>query len=172
MEIEIRRIGVESVEVLQKIALQTFFETFSEVNSAENMQMYLDENLSLEKLRKELEHPESLFYIAYQSKQPIGYLKVNTGNAQTELKEKGGFELERIYVLYEFQGQSIGFKLFEKAKELFLHGGFDYFWLGVWENNTKALTFYRKLGFIEFDKHIFKLGEDEQIDLLMKWVRK
>jgi ribosomal protein S18 acetylase RimI-like enzyme len=41
-------------------------------------------------------------------------------------------------------------------------------WLGVWEKNPKAIRFYKKNGFVEFDKHIFKLGTDEQTDIMMK----
>ncbi|MEG2102651.1 MAG: GNAT family N-acetyltransferase, partial [Flavobacterium sp.] len=43
-----------------------------------------------------------------------------------------------------------------------------YIWLGVWEENIRALSFYKKNGFVEFDKHIFVLGDEEQTDLLMK----
>ena len=44
----------------------------------------------------------------------------------------------------------------------------NYVWLGVWEENQRAIRFYEKNGFIAFDKHIFKLGEDEQTDIMMK----
>lgn len=44
----------------------------------------------------------------------------------------------------------------------------DYVWLGVWEENPRAISFYRKNSFVEFDKHIFVLGDDEQTDILMK----
>jgi len=44
----------------------------------------------------------------------------------------------------------------------------DYVWLGVWEENPRAIAFYKKNGFVEFDKHIFKLGNDEQTDIMMK----
>jgi len=40
--------------------------------------------------------------------------------------------------------------------------------LGVWEKNQRAINFYKKNGFVEFDKHIFKLGEDKQTDIMMK----
>ncbi|RZL17332.1 MAG: GNAT family N-acetyltransferase, partial [Pedobacter sp.] len=43
-----------------------------------------------------------------------------------------------------------------------------YVWLGVWEENPRAIRFYQKNGFMPFDKHIFKLGEDEQTDIMMK----
>ena len=44
----------------------------------------------------------------------------------------------------------------------------DYVWLGVWEKNPRAIRFYQKNGFVEFDQHIFKLGSDEQTDIMMK----
>ena len=43
-----------------------------------------------------------------------------------------------------------------------------YVWLGVWEENVRAINFYKKQGFNEFDKHIFMLGDDAQTDLLMR----
>ena len=43
-----------------------------------------------------------------------------------------------------------------------------YIWLGVWEENPRATRFYQKNGFVAFGKHIFKLGDDEQTDILMK----
>jgi ribosomal protein S18 acetylase RimI-like enzyme len=44
----------------------------------------------------------------------------------------------------------------------------NYIWLGVWEENHRALQFYTKNGFVAFDKHIFVLGEEEQTDIMMK----
>jgi hypothetical protein len=36
------------------------------------------------------------------------------------------------------------------------------------EKKTRAIKFYKKNGYVEFDKHTFVLGEDEQTDILMK----
>jgi diamine N-acetyltransferase len=58
--------------------------------------------------------------------------------------------------------------LYEKSAEIALQRKADYVWLGVWEHNSRAINFYKKNGFVEFDKHIFKLGDDEQTDILMK----
>jgi len=38
----------------------------------------------------------------------------------------------------------------------------------VWEENPRAINFYKKNGFVEFDKHIFVLGDDEQTDIMMR----
>ncbi|GAA4792702.1 hypothetical protein GCM10023231_21090 [Olivibacter ginsenosidimutans] len=43
-----------------------------------------------------------------------------------------------------------------------------YIWLGVWEDNQRAIQFYKKNGFITFDKHVFTLGNDKQTDIMMK----
>lgn len=187
----IRRINAGDLESLIKISRQTFHETFSEVNTEENMNRYLDESLSHGKLQAELENGNSEFYFAFQitekdfakekrteeeinsvelPEQIIGYLKLNFGDAQTELKNDQAIEIERIYVLKEFHGKKVGQLLYNKAIEVAQERNADFVWLGVWEENQKAISFYKKNGFIEFDQHKFVLGDDEQTDLMMKLI--
>ena len=71
-------------------------------------------------------------------------------------------EIKRFYVLKEFQGKGVGKILLDKALEIALQSKVDFIWLAVWEENPKAIKFYQKNGFLEFNKHIFKLGDDEQ----------
>lgn len=167
-KIEIKKIGLSELEQLQLIGRQTFLETFAEVNTEENMQRYLDESFAVDKLTAELTTPDSEFYFASLNNRVIGYLKVNFGQAQTELKDPKGLELERIYVLKEFHGRRVGQILYETAFGIAKRIDADYLWLGVWEENQRALRFYKKNGFVEFDKHIFKLGNDEQTDIMMR----
>lgn len=132
------------------------------------MTQYLKEGFSQEKLTAEVSNPHSEFYFAMWSNTVIGYLKLNFGSSQTELKDAQALEIERIYVLQEFHGQKVGQSLYEKAMETATQAGVDYVWLGVWEENHRAIRFYTRNGFVEFDKHIFRLGEDEQTDIMMK----
>jgi ribosomal protein S18 acetylase RimI-like enzyme len=159
---------LNDLEKLQKIGKQTFVETFSAVNTAENMAKYLEENLSLGQLLSELNNSNAAFYFAVNNNDVIGYLKLNTGVAQTELKDNQSLEIERIYVLKEFHGKNIGQLLYEKAIQEAKKIHATYIWLGVWEENQRAINFYKKNGFVEFDKHIFILGDDEQTDIMMK----
>jgi ribosomal protein S18 acetylase RimI-like enzyme len=163
-----KKIALEDLEKLQKIGRQTFEETFSEYNSEENMKSYLEEGFSKKKLTEELEDKNSEFYFAILNNEVIGYLKVNFGNSQTELKDSKALEIERIYVSKEFHGKSVGQILYDKAIEIAKQKGSEYVWLGVWEENPRAISFYKKNGFVEFDKHIFRLGDDEQTDIMMK----
>src|SRR5690606_24420374 len=165
---EIRKVKKDEVEQLQKIGRQTFSETFSSGNNEEDMIKYLDEGFSSEKLKAELNDKESEFYFALLDNEVIGYLKINFGQAQTELKEDSTLEIERIYVLNKFHGKKVGQQLYEKAIKIARQKSVDYVWLGVWEKNPRAIRFYEKNGFIAFDKHLFKLGKDEQTDIMMK----
>ncbi|MCC9065149.1 GNAT family N-acetyltransferase [Flavobacterium piscisymbiosum] len=166
--IQIKEISINDIDQLQKIGRQTFQETFSESNSEENMKNYLEEGFSNEKLTQELTNKDSQFYFATLENEVIGYLKVNFGESQTELKDSKSLEIERIYVSKEFHGKKVGQLLYEKAIQIAKDKNIDYVWLGVWEENLRAISFYTKNGFVEFDKHIFKLGNEEQTDIMMK----
>jgi diamine N-acetyltransferase len=167
-EIKTRRVTSSDVIELQDISHKTFSETFSGYNTQENMAKYLNEGLSIERLTGELNNKESEFYFALDDNNTIGYLKLNFGASQTELQDNNAVEIERIYVLNAYQGKKVGQLLYEKALEIAKQKNVHYIWLGVWEENRKAINFYKKNGFIEFDKHIFKLGNDEQTDIMMK----
>lgn len=167
-KIEIRKASLSNLETIQYISKQTFTETFSEINTPENMEKYLQENFNTAQLTLEINNPDSPFYIAFCDNEPVGYLKLNRGNAQTETIKDETIEIQRIYVLNAFHGKKIGQLLLDQAINVAKEYHADYIWLGVWEENHRALQFYGKNGFVTFDKHIFILGNDQQTDLLMK----
>lgn len=167
-EIVVEKVTKNGLNQLQLIGKQTFCETFSESNTAENMMYYLENSFSLDKITAELNDKNSVFYFAKIDEKVVGYLKLNFGQSQTELKNEKSIEIERIYVLKEFHGKKVGQILYDKAIEIAKRKEADFVWLGVWENNPRAIHFYKKNGFREFDTHVFKLGDDEQTDIMMK----
>lgn len=167
-DIKIRKTAVEDLSELQKIGRITFSETFSQSNTAEDMVQYLEKGFSEAQLLEELRNQESEFYFAVDGENVVGYLKLNFGNSQTELQDKAALEIERIYVLGDYQGKKVGQLLYEKALEVAYKRHVSYIWLGVWEENPRAIAFYTKNGFTAFGKHVFKLGNDEQTDIMMR----
>lgn len=163
-------VSIHDIIMLQTISRSTFAQTFNEHNNPEDMQAYLDNSFSIEKLSAELNNKNSTFYFAVDNSinSVVGYLKVNTGDAQSEKKDLNAFEIERIYVDKTYFGKKVGQLLFDKAIEIAKSKKVSYVWLGVWEENHRALAFYTKNGFKAFDKHLFKLGNDEQSDILVK----
>lgn len=167
--LELIPVSIDDVKLLQKLSIQTFIETFGAQNTEADMQEYLNNQMSTSQLKKELEHAHSNFYFAYHKDRLAGYLKLNFESAQREKVGTGtAFEVERIYLLNDFQRQGLGKVLFEKAVALGKEKGYRKLWLGVWEHNSLALAFYKKLGLTVFDKHTFVLGSDSQTDLMLE----
>jgi ribosomal protein S18 acetylase RimI-like enzyme len=164
----LKKVYPEDLIQLQQIGRQTFFEAFAASNTEENMAHYMAEGFSTGKLKAELHDAHSEFYFSCLGEKVIGYLKVNFGPSQTDVKDDKSLEIERIYVLKEFIGKKVGQMLFDQAIQIAKERHADYVWLGVWEHNPRAIQFYKKNGFVEFDRHIFLLGNDAQTDLMMK----
>ncbi len=156
-------------QALLDIGYKTFYESFGPpINKEEDIQDYLNNNFTLEKINKELQNPNSEFYFATIDTQIVGYLKVNYANAQTENVAGNTLEVERIYVIKGLRGKKIGLYLLEKAISLAKQKSAELVWLGVWKENTKAIKFYKKNGFVTFDEHQFVLGTSIQTDFMMK----
>ncbi len=168
LNITIQPVTQNDINTLFHISRQTFIDAFAALNTEENMAKYLEEELSLEKLTVELENENSAFYFALLGNDIIGYMKLNFGQAQKELQENTSLEVERIYVLKEFIGKNVGQMLYEKALAIASEKNVDFIWLGVWEENVRAIKFYERNGFVAFDKHEFVLGDDVQMDVMMK----
>lgn len=168
INVRITKIIAEDLKELQQLGRQTFIDAFAWGNTAENMNSYLNKAFTDQKLAEEINDPHSELYFAKIGDRAVGYLKINFGQAQTELQDEKGLEIERIYVLQEFHGLKVGQVLFEKAHRIAKENNMDYLWLGVWEKNARAIRFYEKNGFVQFGSHAFKLGEEEQTDLMMK----
>jgi ribosomal protein S18 acetylase RimI-like enzyme len=166
--INITSVSVADYKLVQLIGKETFYETFASGNSEEDMQKYLSVSFHDEKVKEELLNEDSLFFIAWEGDVAVGYLKVNVGQAQTELQDPLAMEIERIYVKSTHQGKGVGQLLYDKAFEVAKHKNKKSIWLGVWEENPRAIKFYEKNGFVAFDRHLFKMGKDEQTDIMMK----
>lgn len=169
-KILIKECSLEDIEKVKLISEKTFYETFSNDNTKEDMENYLKENFSYEQVEREIKNNYSKFYIVENDEEVVAYMKLNFDNAQTEKDHYNTIEVQRIYVLQEYKGKQIGKKLMQKAIEIAKDKNLNYIWLGVWEHNINAIKFYEKLGFKKFDTHIFKLGDDEQTDYLMKLI--
>lgn len=159
--------SVEDIEALQAIAKQTFTETFGSQNTAEDLAKFLSEEYAFDKLKAEVENPESFYYFCYFEDELAGYLKLNVGAAQTEPDYPEALEIQRIYVLQKYQRKRIGLAMMQQALVVAEELKKPQVWLGVWENNFKAQAFYQKSGFKKVGSHDFILGNDKQTDYIL-----
>jgi ribosomal protein S18 acetylase RimI-like enzyme len=164
----ITRAGVEEATAITSLSVTTFTETFAAQNDADDMARYLEEEMSLEQLTKELSDTQNYFFLATYDGTPAGYAKARATKIPTALAGRKPLEIERIYVLQAHHGKKVGAGLMQHCMEHARTNGYDVIWLGVWEHNYKAVNFYKRWGFELFGSHIFRLGTDDQTDVLMK----
>lgn len=158
----------DDAELLAEISHRTFYETFAPQNSKENMDMHTAQNYAVEKIRAELEDPFSIFLLAYDDDRLAGYAKMNDHTKEESKELEIPIEIERIYSIKEMIGKGVGKKLMEKCLAIANEKNKKTVWLGVWELNYQAIEFYTRWGFEKFGEHIFPVGNDPQVDWLMK----
>lgn len=165
--IVITRATVTDAKILTQLSVATFRDTFGLQNRKEDMDKYLAEVMSLEKLTEELEDEGNYFFLAWYNGRPAGYTKMRA-NREPDIIAVNPIELERIYVLEQFQGRKTGAALMQHCIDLATSNKHDVLWLGVWELNHKAINFYKQWGFELCGAHPFLLGDDLQTDVLMR----
>jgi ribosomal protein S18 acetylase RimI-like enzyme len=167
MIVDVFEVNQSHLERLQRIAQETFYRTFIHETTEQNMQAYLAEVFSIEQLQQQLLNTDIQLFLAVAD-EDVGYLKLNTGTSQTELREEEGIEIERLYVKQPFHGKGVADALMQQAIKTGVALKKSYIWLGVAETNVKAVKFYSKYGFEVFGQHAFLLGGEKQTDLMMK----
>lgn len=167
MTISIHKCGIQDLDELREIGIRTFSDTFAAQNKPENLHAYLTTAFDKQRLEQELKHPESAFFFIYCQEELAGFLKINTGGAQSERMGEESLEIERLYVRTSFKRMGLGGRLMQHAFETAKAQGKRRVWLGVWEKNEPAILFYERQGFVLADKHTFQMGDEEQIDWIM-----
>lgn len=166
--VTIRSCSLKDAEALVSIGIRTFRDTFDEMNTPENMMLYLNETFTIKKIRAELQEPGSAYFLAESGDTTIGYARLRTGEIPDGLQAQSPIEIQRLYVDKDFIGRRVGYLLMSTCLNYANARKHDVVWLGVWEHNMRARAFYTRAGFEEFGKHVFMLGNDAQTDLLMK----
>lgn len=164
----ISKADITDAAMLTLLSIITFVETFAAGNRKEDMDKYIAEEMNEAKITEELKDKSNLFFLARYNEKLVGYAKMRTLKKPVELSSNRPIELERIYVLKEYQGTKTGVALMNVCLTYALNHKYDTIWLGVWEHNHKAVNFYKRYGFELFGSHPFKLGDDIQRDLLLK----
>jgi len=158
---------IKDIVPLRQLAIETYNDTFVQFNTAENMATFFAETYSIEAFEKEFNEPNSIYYLAWEENEMVGFLRLRVSEEEN-LNLRNAIELQRLYVKTQFQGKHIGRLLMNKALLHARKAKYDWIWLGVWESNFNAQRFYERWGFERFSEHIFYMGDDPQIDWLMK----
>ena len=164
----LRKAILSDLPELLALAQTTFLQAFTAGNKPENVQAYLAEAFTEEKLTKEMQDSASTFIVASLEGKLIGYTKLNLAAAQADVQDPTSVEVARLYTLREVWGTGVGQLLLDAGINFARQEGKTWLWLGVWEHNARAIRFYEKNGLCIFGSHPFPFGDEIQNDWLMR----
>lgn len=168
MSFSIRRATEDDAVLIADISRQTFYETFAPDNTREDMDKFLNQQFTRGKLILEVGDPGNIFLLAYQGKEVAGYAKLRDARPPQALSTEKALELARLYSVGHMIGKGVGKILMQTSIDIAREKGKEFLWLGVWEKNRRAISFYQQWGFEKFEETDFLLGDDRQRDWLMK----
>ena len=166
--IQIRRASAVDAATLAALAERTFHDTFTEVNTPENMAAHAAASYGIDKQRAEIESDRVRTLLMELDSVVVGYAQLRNGHAPDCVSAENAVELWRFYIDRSGIGRGLAQRLMEAVVAEATEWNGRALWLGVWEHNPRAIAFYRKCGFVEVGAHVFRLGDDAQTDLIMQ----
>lgn len=156
-------------ELIAELSRKTFVETYAEPGNQENLTLYVESHFTTEQISIEFADPNFRFFIAWINEKAVGFTKIRKDRQPKGIPMLKSMEIQRIYVLQEFQGFSVGKELMKMVKELAKAEGDQVIWLQVWQKNDKAIQFYRKAGFVVYETSTFEFGREIHQDFLLRF---
>jgi len=156
-------------QLVLDVAIPVFTTTFAHTCTEADMEEYITSNFTLDKILAELSNPNKRFIIAIipSTGECCGFAQLTIGSTEpclSHIETPTMVELQRIYVGLAHHGSGLGKSLMDSAINVAKTEGFEWIWLGVYEENKRAKRFYEKLGFEKVGTHDFWVGSDLQID--------
>jgi ribosomal protein S18 acetylase RimI-like enzyme len=152
---------------LAALAERTFRETYAAENTPENMERYVAGHFGAALQARELADPGLITLVAEADGRAAGYAQLAWSPPPSCVGGEAPIEIARFYVDRPWHGQGLAQRLMAAAVERAAEAGARTVWLGVWERNPRAISFYRKSGFVEVGVHAFVLGADHQRDFVL-----
>ena len=168
MRVVVRRATTADAALLAEVAARTFYDTFADSNTPEDMEKFLSSTYSEEIQRKEIEDGTMTTLLAECDGTLAGFAQIKMAKAPECVKGPSPIEIKRFYVDKPFHGRGVAQELMRTAEEIARDAGAKTIWLGVWEHNDRAIAFYRKIGFFPVGNQPFLVGTDLQTDLVLE----
>ena len=168
MSIHIRQCTPADAQALSEIGKSTFYETWRPTSTEENIRFYISQTYDELLIKRYLNNGNNNYYVAEEDGKMIGYARLRVSNENPgQLENYKCIELAHLYVRKKYISKKVGAALLLQALKYSADNNFDVIWLSSWEENLRAMTFYKKFGFEVFGKHKFIYGNKIDEDLLM-----
>lgn len=164
----IRRADDGDAGMLAELGRRTFHETFAASNKPEDMESYSEAAFAIERIVAELRRATVACFVAETPKGAVGFAKLEAARPPGCVTGPSPVRLHKLYVSADAIGTGVGAALLRFGIAWAVGAGHETMWLGVWEHNHRARTFYERWGFRPVGTETFRLGSDDQVDLLLE----
>lgn len=106
-KITINRLSEQDLQPLIFISKKTFDDTFRSDNKDYIIDHYLKTSFTEEKMKAQLNNPNSEFYFAYSDNDVVGYLKININDAQTEAMGEDNLKLNASMLIIATKNKAL-----------------------------------------------------------------
>lgn len=160
MDLQIRPATREHAEIISLLGRITFAETFGHLfaNHASDLRSYLDHTFAVGKIRNSLAEADNRYWVSLLDGLPVGYAKLKHPSPTFLLPGQKPAQLQKIYVLREFVAQGIGRALLAAVLQEVAARQLGTVWLDVLRQNTRAIGFYEKQGFVPIGDDTYTIG--------------
>jgi ribosomal protein S18 acetylase RimI-like enzyme len=157
----LREATAADIPVISKLATDSFIAKFGDLYSAENLAMFLAENLSEPAIKAELARQDRVYRLAEgEDSALLGYAKIGLScGFPDHARGTKVMELKQLYTAPEATGKGIGGALMDWAMDQFTARGADEAQLSVYAHNEGAHRFYRRYGFDKVADITFRVGD-------------
>ena len=145
-----------SIATIGKKSFRTAFDHLFTIK--EELTAYLEFAYDPVKLAKSIRKENNLYLLAYVEGKPVGFAKLKKHSLNELIVSPVQMELQKIYVLAEYQGRGVGAALMNEINNLAHEERPDSVWLDTYISNEKAIHFYGKYGFKKIGRHYFTIG--------------
>ena len=183
----LRRATPEDAEALSTLASTCFTQTFGHLYAPDDLDRFIHEAYSPEVLRAELADPARPTWLLFlegseaEATAPectdartasegklIGYVTVCPAHLpHPDVKPTDG-EVQRLYLLREYQGGGRGSRMLEHALNWLEAGGPRTLWIGVWSENYGAQKLYGRYGFTKVGEYSFMVGNHADREFILR----
>lgn len=168
--VSIRVADVGDAGVLADLGRRTFHETFAAHNKPDDMDAYMAEAFAVGRVTAEIREPGAVYLVAEAPPKVIGFARLAPAAPPVCVTGPSPVRLVKLYVSADAIGSGVGAALMRSGIEWAKNSGHKSLWLGVWEHNHRARAFYERWGFVPVGVETFRLGSDDQSDVLMQLV--
>ena len=147
-------------EVIALLGRITFTETFGHLflNHQTDLADYLDRTFAVAKIRNSLGEPDNRYWLAFRQDLPVAYAKLKHPSPTALLPGEDPAQLQKIYVLRDFLALGIGQALLAEVLDHAARRSLKTIWLDVLKQNTRAIRFYDRQGFLPLGDDTYTIG--------------